>query len=93
MSLFEKKEKKPLEMYSLAVAGAEAKTVKRVLGPVLEDEKDTLLRNLANAKPDALEYARLAGQASMLFRLQGVLDYSEVEGEEAGKGLKHGVGR
>ena len=81
-------EKTPLELLEVARLGGEAETVKRVLGNVLEQEIEMLLSHLSNMKPDAMGYAKLAGQAQVLFKIKRSLDIQTAEGKAAASSLK-----
>ena len=78
----------PLELLEVARLGGEADTVKRVMGDVLEREIDILLSHFANIKPDAMQYAKLAGQAQILFKIKKSLDITTAEGKDAAERLK-----
>lgn len=78
----------PLELVEIARMGGEAETVQRVLGSVLDSEIELLLSHLANMKPDAMGYAKLAGQAQVLFKIRKSLDIQQAEGKEAAGNLR-----
>jgi len=82
------KRESPLELLEVARLGGEADTVKRALGDVFAREVDLLLSHLANMKPDAMGYAKLAGQAQVLFKIQKTFEITAAEGKEAAENLR-----
>jgi hypothetical protein len=78
----------PLELLEVARIGGEAETVKRVMGDILSRELELVISHLANIKPDALAYAKIAGQAQVLFKIKKTFDISAAEGKDAAERLK-----
>lgn len=76
------------ELIEMARLGGEAETVRKVVGEMFSRRVASLLSQLATIKPDAMDYAKLAGQAQILLQIQKDLDIQYAEGKEAAEQLR-----
>ena len=77
-----------MEALTLARIGSEAKTVQRVMGKHLAQQRDYLLTQVANCEPDLGQYAFYAGQLKQIFLLTASLEIDQAEGEDAVRGIR-----
>ena len=63
--------------------GGEARTVQKVMGSLLQTELDFIITQLSNCDPDLGTYAKLAGRAQTIRRLQNTLSMRVEDGDEA----------
>lgn len=82
---FVEKPEDPLSQYK---AGHDAATLKRILGPTLDKEMQSIISELAGAKPDLGTYAHLAGRAFMLNKLSKAVELEIVQARDATDQLK-----
>lgn len=86
--LGKREELTPIELFEVARLGGEAETVKRVMGEVISREVELLLTSLAGMLPDAMGYAKLAGQAQVLLKIKRSLEIQAADGKDAAESLR-----
>lgn len=75
--------KTPLELLEIATAGGAFESVQRVMTPVLGQEINLIISQLAACKPDLGTYAHIAGQAYVINKLLNTLRITLDEAKEA----------
>ena len=83
----------PVDLFSIATKGGEAATASRVFGEMLEKQKAHVMSMLAGIEPNLGEYAKLAGQAVLILKLQNTLRNAAIEGKEAEETLRRKMRR
>ena len=80
--------KDPIELFRIAKAGGEAATVSKVMGAVLEDERELLLSQFGNPKKSPEELAHLSGQIWVVQKILSRLRLLKEEGADAADSLR-----
>ena len=79
-----REESHPIDLLNLAKLGGDALSVQRTIGPILNEEKEFLLRILGGLSDgSAAQYAFLSGSLRMVQRIERLLSDRIEEGREA----------
>lgn len=81
-----------VELFESIRDGGQASSVLKLLKPMLTEEKERILIALSDAKPDLGFYAKLAGAAMILRRLERSLEIKKADGDAASEMLNKGAG-
>lgn len=89
--MFETKKKSPSELYDLRALGGKARSVQEGLQELLTQEKEFLLSMIASIKPDLADYAKIAGEISLIRKLEKTFELRIADAEAASEQLKKGT--